>query len=77
MRSEAVPQNRALSASQPQPLFIGIQEVARMLGIPESSVREGNDDGRIPRSVFIEGFERWRVKELRSWAPARRPHRTT
>jgi len=76
MRSEDVPRKWSLSASQPQPLLIGIEEVARLLDRSESTIRQDDDEGRIPRSVSIGGAERWRLKELRSWVRAGCPVRT-
>ena len=77
MRSEDVPRKWSLSASPPQPLLIGIEEVARLLGRSESSIRELDDEGWIPRTVSIGGAERWRLKELRSWVRAGCPDRAS
>ncbi len=72
MTSEAVDRVEVVVA----PLLIDVTEVARRLGIGQSTVYRWDALGRLgPQAIKLGGRRLWRVEEVERWVEARCPNR--
>lgn len=49
------------------PLLIGVEELARMIGVSERTLWRLVSSGRVPAPVRIGRSTRWRLAEIREW----------
>jgi predicted DNA-binding transcriptional regulator AlpA len=64
-------------AGGPQPLLIGLAELAQLLGISRASAERMKASARLPRHVVLSGqMHRWRREDVEEWVrlgcPSRR-----
>lgn len=58
-----------------EPLAVGIDEAAAMLGIGRTLLHELDAAGKLPAPLKLGGRIVWRVAELRAWMAAGAPDR--
>jgi predicted DNA-binding transcriptional regulator AlpA len=63
-------------AAAPEPLLIGLRELARLLGVSKATAERMKAAGRLPRPLELSsGCHRWRLSEVRQWVEAGAPPR--
>ena len=63
---------------QLQPILVGLEDLAAMLGLSASTIKQMDRNGRLgPASVQVQTIKRrlWYVDEVRAWAQAGFPIR--
>lgn len=48
-------------------IFLTLAQVAKLIGVSETTVRKMSREGRFPTPVKIDTRTRWRAKEVLDW----------
>lgn len=75
-RDSASPTIPTPTPAESAPLLVDATEVARLLGIGESTVWRLASSGKLPESVRVGRSRRWRRAELEAWIVAGCPSRS-
>jgi predicted DNA-binding transcriptional regulator AlpA len=59
-----------------EPLLVGLDEVARLLGISTATAERMKAAGKLPRHVVLSsGCHRWHLEEIKMWVSSGCPTR--
>lgn len=53
--------------NEPQPVLLGVRNVARLLDCSTRHVYRMSDSGRMPRLLKIGAMVRWKASDIREW----------
>lgn len=60
--------NKSLAIVRLQVLFLTLGQVAQLIGVSESTVRNMSKDGRFPKPYKLDTRTRWKASEIIAWA---------
>ena len=60
--------NKALAVVRLKVLFLTVKEVAQLIGVSESTIRNMSKAGNFPMPYKIDSRTRWKTSEVIEWA---------